>query len=1102
MFLKILHSLGLPARGSEEDDALRTRLGLTESVEDASFVASWLGKLILFSTSQAGEKRCPGLNVAEFGFLRLYDKEETWKPNASGGMNLTATKILAAKFLASGALIESERFLPALFASADTNSHLSEIGNDILKRSMSTISLEDPDLLEQLFQIYLGTRGTEGSLPARVPLQIKILGLLSRSALSSSFVEQGIQIIREGLMPIEGNTETGNFVPLKIGLETSKLRIKVFAFTNWLARISPPSSIKAFAPTLVSQLRGYIESQGWPQFNTENSRPNVLEVEARVYCYESVGLLAAACPDLLVLQPDLDLLRWLFTSLGADPSGNNVSLSIEQALSSILGAFGQDLNTEIEESLTRFLSYHMTLRHGEEDGSGHTIIRSTRFIAVRYTNRCLPYRNVTARWIDILAMRDGMSDRSEIKDEGRKGLDPYWYKMWNPLKDSVAATNAPTVPDRYQFPNFQELIEKFFGPGAEWDVHKLEGTQIKTTSAYGSAVVFCRSILLHQALSSTEKAPKVNAEWERNIKALASSDEGSRAHIKVFLEKGFLADKTFSYTLKIYLVAAFHGLINHASGDSNESGECLLEICSLASDQLLDELTSKVSKLARSILSNYKSVREIAAHIFGILASRNQSSQATVQAVLQSFHQKIQSWGQAVGGELFEIHGAILATAYFISRASYRGNMSSDVQCLRPKLINLLLDILNNCRDKLLLEATIVAVSELGLFAVFSPDTVLTPLTLASFIEKLKEKAKSGDEKAIMALGNLAMQCEENEGEGADLNQIIDILYSLHEIRQPEVHFAVGASLTCAAVGWHSTALMATLDIQGPLPQTCERRITLAGILNKVLLDCKKTKPALRQAAVIWLLCLVQYCGHCGEVQTRLRECQSAFKGFLADRDSLNQESASRGLTLVYEKGDKSLKEDLIRDLIGSFTGSSKSLAGKVSEETELFEPGALPTGEGSVTTYKDIMSLASEVGDPGLVYKFMSLASNNAIWSSRAAFGRFGLSNILSDSSVDGYLAQNPKLYPALFRYRFDPNPNVRSSMNEIWTALVKEPTVTVDLYFDRIMEDLLKNILGREWRVRQASCAAIADLLQGRPLEKYEGYLSQVWTTTFKVI
>ena len=146
-------------------------------------------------------------------------------------------------------------------------------------------------------------------------------------------------------------------------------------------------------------------------------------------------------------------------------------------------------------------------------------------------------------------------------------------------------------------------------------------------------------------------------------------------------------------------------------------------------------------------------------------------------------------------------------------------------------------------------------------------------------------------------------------------------------------------------------------------------------------------------------------------------------------------------------------------------------------------------------------MSLASEVGDSSLVYKFMSLASNNAIWSSRAAFGRFGLGNILSDASSEGYLAQNPKLYPALFRYRFDPNTNVRNAMNDIWVALVKEPARMIDQHYDAIMADLLKNILGKEWRTRQASCAAIADLVQSRELEKYEKYLTEVWEVTFKV-
>jgi proteasome component ECM29 len=147
-------------------------------------------------------------------------------------------------------------------------------------------------------------------------------------------------------------------------------------------------------------------------------------------------------------------------------------------------------------------------------------------------------------------------------------------------------------------------------------------------------------------------------------------------------------------------------------------------------------------------------------------------------------------------------------------------------------------------------------------------------------------------------------------------------------------------------------------------------------------------------------------------------------------------------------------------------------------------------------------MSLAAEVGDSSLVYKFMSMASSNAIWSSRAAFGRFGLSRVLSDSSVDGYLAHNPKLYPKLFRYRFDPSSGVQRSMNEIWQALVPDSAATIDKHFDAIMEDLLASILGKEWRVRQACCAAIADLVSGRPLEKYEPYLERIWTQCFKVL
>ena len=216
-----------PARGSKEDVDLRESLGLGDKADDAHFVARWLGKLMLFGIGQAGATRCPGLNTEDCQFLQLYGKKETWTPNTVGGLNLVETKVVSARFLASGAFVDSERFLPALFASADPNSRLSDIGDDILKRATSAVSFEDPVLLQQLYEIYLGSRGAEGSLPARVPLQTKILTLLCKSKLASSFVPQSIQIVQEGLtIPNTAQQATSVSLP-KQGLEASKLRYVV-----------------------------------------------------------------------------------------------------------------------------------------------------------------------------------------------------------------------------------------------------------------------------------------------------------------------------------------------------------------------------------------------------------------------------------------------------------------------------------------------------------------------------------------------------------------------------------------------------------------------------------------------------------------------------------------------------------------------------------------------------------------------------------------------------------------------------------------------------------------------------------------------------------
>ena len=1094
LFLKLLHSMILPGRGTKDDAQLRDRFGFSDEPEDATFVATWIGRLILYSPTQASSMRCPGLSVGDCNFLQLYGKDDTWTPGTPGGMRLAETKVVAARFVASGAFSDSERFLPALFASADSNSRISEVGDDMLKRATSAIDLEDPVFVKNLYTIYLGTRGTDGSLSVRPHLQTKILALLCRSKTASSFIAESAQIVQEGLSSRQATQVNGANQSFQKGLEASKLRGQIFAFTNWLARISSTSDIASFAPLLVEQLRNYVEDQGWPRPGTEEPL-STGELASRSYAYESIGLLASACPEKLLLSPQIELLRWLMTSLSEDPSGTEVSLSIENALSSVIGAFGGRLNDDLAGSLASLFLHHMDLypTGGDEDSNG--IIRSTRFVAIRFANRCLPYDNIDGRYIDVLSLCGMNAERSEVLEEGRKGLDPYWHRMLNPQIDMVGANTGLGSPSEIDFPSFEPLVERLLGSEASWDLSKAH-----LTSAYLTALGFCRCVLMHRALSAVGSTPVVDAEWERNIDALILNNEEARHKLVKYFQRHSQGKPDFCRALAVYLQACFRGLVVQIGGDTSRAGYFFLELCTFLPTSEYIRVARDVIKLQPSILSTNKGLREAASHVFGLVSSLEECPDGALRHIFKALDRRLDSWQQAIGGEVLEVHGAILAKVYFFTRSVRRGTLSSNLEEQLPAFIAIVFEILENGREKLLLEGAFVALTELSLYSMMELQT-LSSSQVETLVHKLAEKSKDGSEKAISALGHFAMQCNEEDTESYALKNVIDRLYDLHNVRQPEVQFAVGEAFSCAAIGWKSKALMSVLDIDGPPPPSMPRKVTLSMLLDRVLADCKTTKPALRQATVIWLLCIIQFCGHQPEVQNRLKECQLAFKGFLADRESLNQESASRGLMLVYEKGDRVLKDELIRDLVGSFTGTGSSLAGTVSEDTELFDAGALPTGEGSITTYKDIMSLASEVGDSSLVYRFMSLASHDAIWSSRAAFGRFGLSSILSDASTEGYLAHNPKLYPALFRYRFDPNTNVRTAMNDIWSALVKDPNGTITQHFDAMIKDLFKSILGKEWRTRQASCAAIADLVQGRSLETYERYLNEIWSLAFKV-
>ncbi|KAF2769317.1 ARM repeat-containing protein [Teratosphaeria nubilosa] len=1085
LLLRLLEFFTLPPRGSKEDMEMRAKFEVSDG--DAEFLAKWLGKCILFTPQKAGVQTCPGLTSEEYSFISVQGKEGLWD-KATGGLNLLRSKALAARLLSSGIFKDQGRFLPALFASADAATTVSDIGDDMLKRAMPTIDLEDDRLVKQLFGLYFGEAGCPR---VKAPLRLKILGLLNKSTRSTSFANNIMRLVNDGIgtQSMDGEDvvmSNGPSSSASAGREATKLRSAIFQYVNFVARYGPQETLHVIASQVIAKLRDYLEHQGWPNVGPSE------DLVSRAYCYEVIGLLAKAGPKSVLVEREhasLDLLRWLFDSLAQDSSGNAIVVSIEESLSTLLSALaGLKLEADEQIVLEELLIDQMDQSANLE---ANKRLRSTRYVAVRFANRCLPYASVKARWIDVLGL-GAAKDRAEVREEAERGLSPYWYRMLN-------GTLGSLEPESVVFPRFTEVMGQFFAGRAtnrEIEPFAIAKQALRSqSSSYSHMTAFARRILFQEAMQSNGGPANLDSEWERRIDTAAESDETTRGAIKNTMRS--LSSST-PLAVQTLLSALFLSL---TASETIASDGALTDFLALAPDAAVQSLLPHITDLLPVLQSNKHEKRLTAAHAFGILASHPSANHSAGE--VHKLLETSKKWKGAVGAVANQVHGVIVAQGYYYGHRSYRGTLRTG-----DEQYTLYLEILSKmstaCRDASLLEACFVALGQLAMFDAVTPEQLASLAGMRSTIDKIYAHAKEGNETAILALGQLSMILpEEPDKDHSDLAYIEENLYKLHEIRQAESHFAVGEAFSYLACGWQSSALATKLDIEGPRPSGLQRVTSLTRVTDRILKDSSNTKPALKKAAVMWLLCLIQFCGHRPEIQERLPKFQAAFKRCLGDRDELVQETASRGLGLIYEKGDRSLKDDLVRDLVSSFSSDKQSqLAGNVSADTQLFEPGALPTGDGSVSTYKDIMSLASEVGDSSLVYKFMSMASSNAIWSSRAAFGRFGLSSVLSDSSVDGYLANNPKLYPKLYRYRFDPNSGVQRSMNDIWNALVKDSTATIDKYFDDIMEDLLKSILGKEWRVRQASCAAIADLVQGRQLNKYEQYLERIWTQCFKVL
>lgn len=1054
IIVRLLLDVRIPPRGTEEDVAFRSAIGLTDDA-DARFLANALGVFLRLRTPAGGQSLAqsnPALSQTE---LVLFPPESP--ENDKVFRRITELKTKTITLLASGAFTDDERFLPALFAASGFDSRVASTAEEIIKRS--TVSVEDESLVKRLFLAH-------SQLPA--PYRTRILGILSRSTIATTMSDNIMAVVNLDFLPQSPMQPAS-------ALERTKLHKSLFQFLSWVAQVGPSKSDFTIGTPLILAMRSYIEGQGWPV--PEQASNDDMALRSRAY--ETIGMVARSAD--MPIKERLDLGAWLFRSLSEDNTGEAI-VNIDGALSSLTAAVPADVGGASEELKTMLLTY-MSLT--DEPPA----VRSTRHAAVKWANQCLPFSDIVARWIDILAIAGRQNERNDVIEQGHKGLDPWTFYA-----------HSDTTP---QIPDWKDMTITVFDSHIHPQKDLQHGDRSRTTAlpdnvvfqnfqgsrllAFPVALRYIKHMILLTALDDFD----VKSDWMQILDAQITTDVDARDKVRAYLRT---VDSAY---IVFYLKTCLSGAFIEGSPIVEECLRCFVQVAAWTPGAPMGYLTDASTDLLPLIKSNNKEIRFLAAKAFGILAGHPANSSDSVGNWIMTLRSLFANAEALVGAEANAAEGALLAFGHLISRSVYYDRPFPE-QTEYPYHF-----LLKGGLPASLYEAALESFSQMWTAKVAIPSTD-GEYCVANIIDKLSSDAKRANEKAIVALGSLAMGLEEESDADETTNpfpgvlgDILKNLFSLHELKRVEVQFTVGDAITSAVARWESNSVKLKTDIEARSVEflTGARGNWVDQVAKKLLQDCKATKPSLLKASGIWLFSMVQFGSHLSQMQGRLREAQAAFMRLLSARDELVQETASRGLSLVYERGDADLKATLVKDLVSAFTGSGTQL--KVDQETELFEPGALPTGEGgSVTSYKDIVSLANEVGDQRLVYKFMSLAANAATWSTRSAFGRFGLSNILSESEVD------PKLYPKLYRYRFDPNGNVRRSMDDIWKALVKDSNATIEAHFDAIMQDLLKSILGKEWRAREASCAAISDLIQGRPFPQYERFYRDVWTNALKVL
>ncbi|XP_030959197.1 proteasome adapter and scaffold protein ECM29 [Quercus lobata] len=1023
---------------SQIDDEVTAKYrSINDSQDRELFIEFCLHTVLYQPPSQSGG--CPpGLSIAQAS-------------RVSGKNQLKSDMLLTTK-LGILNVIEAMEFAPELVypiyvaACVDWQEPVVKRGEELLKKKGSGANLENPNLINKLFILFNGNVGAENVEPdlrvnpGNPALKSRLMSIFCHSVMAANSFPSTLQCIF-GCIYGSGTT--------------SRLKQLGMEFTVWVFKHAKIDQLKLIGPVILTGILKSLDSYS-------DSKSDATARDTKTFAFQAIGLLAQRMPQLF--SGKIDMALRLFDALKVEDQ--SLRFIVQEATNSLAAAYKEAPATVLRDLET------LLLKSSQEEKS------EVRFCALRWATSLYDMQHCPSRFICILGTADSKLDIREMaleglfpdKDEGRimtQSLDLRYPKLGVMLD--------------YILQQQPKLLES-----NETREHKL----LFPSKTYVAMIKFL--LKCFESELELNNSLEGSSEFQSSVEAMC-----------------LLLEHAMSFEGSVEL---------HAN-----ASKALIDIACHFPKMIASHYALKLSWL-KALLSHVDlDTRESVARLLGIA-----SSALPMPAASAFIHELIASISGTHKLRFETQHGALCAIGYITADCMSR--TPTIPETLFQTTLKCLVDVVVS-ETATLASIAMQALGHIGLRVSLPP--LINDSSSVDILTVLHEKLRkllSGDDikaiqKIVISIGHICVK----ETASSHLNITLDLIFSLSRSKVEDILFAAGEALSFLWGGVPVTAdailktnytslsmfsnfltgdVTSSLAKYGPVEKgkvndDCHAMVRDA--ITRKLFDVLlySTRKEERCSGTVWLLSLTMYAGHHPAIQQMLPEIQEAFSHLLGEQNELTQELASHGMSIVYEIGDAAMKENLVNALVSTLTGSGKrKRAIKLVEDSEVFQEGTI--GEnlsgGKLSTYKELCSLANEMGQPDLIYKFMDLANYQASLNSKRG-AAFGFSKIAKQAG-DALTPYLRSLIPRLVRYQYDPDKNVQDAMAHIWKSLVTDSKKTIDENLDLIIDDLLIQCGSRLWRSREASCLALADIIQGRKFDQVGKHLKKLWSAAFRAM